>query len=46
MAKIKVTVKNVPVRYNGEDFEPGETVEIEDKHFSENLFEKENKKQV
>lgn len=44
MAKVKVTVKDIPVRYNGEDYEPGDTVEIEDKHFDENLYDKETKK--
>lgn len=37
----KVKVKDIPVLHNGESFEPGQTVEIEEKHFNENLFEKE-----
>ncbi|MGE7880144.1 hypothetical protein [Peribacillus muralis] len=38
--KIKVTVKEIPVLHNGEDFQPGEIYEIEEKHFNESLFEK------
>lgn len=39
--KIQVTVKEIPVRYNSEDFEPGQKIEIEEKHFDKNLFSKE-----
>jgi hypothetical protein len=40
MGKLKVTVKDIPVRHNGEDFEPGDELVIEDKHFNKNFFEK------
>lgn len=40
MAKLKVSVKKIPVRHNGEDFEPGDELVIEEKHFNENFFEK------
>ncbi len=38
---IAVKVKGIPVRYNGEDYEPGDVLEIEEKHFSKELFAKE-----
>lgn len=38
---IKVKVKDIPVLHNGESFEPGQSVEIEEKHFNEDVFEKE-----
>lgn len=38
---IKVKVKDIPVLHNGESFEPGQSVEIEENHFNEDLFEKE-----
>ncbi|MGG4155760.1 hypothetical protein [Peribacillus muralis] len=37
---IKVKVKEIPVLHNGDDFQPGKTYEIEEKHFNESLFEK------
>ncbi|MBH0171028.1 hypothetical protein [Fictibacillus sp. 18YEL24] len=40
MGKLKVSVKDIPVRHNGEDFEPGDELVIEDKHFNESFFEK------
>jgi hypothetical protein len=46
MAKIKVTVKSIPVLYSGKDFAPGQEVEIDSKHFDENLFEKEEEGEV
>lgn len=36
----KVKVKDIPVRYEGERYLKGETVEIDEKHFDKNLFEK------
>ena len=38
---IKVTVKDIPVFHNNEEFQPGDKLEIEEKHFNESLFEKE-----
>lgn len=38
---IKVKVKDIPVLHNGESFEPGQAVEIDENHFNEALFEKE-----
>ncbi|MCM3598704.1 hypothetical protein M4D55_23375 [Metabacillus idriensis] len=38
--KIAVKVKGIPVRYNGEDFEPGDVLEIEEKHYSKEFFAK------
>lgn len=35
---MKVRVKDVPVRYNGEDYLPGEEFSVDDKHFDEKLF--------
>ncbi len=43
MAKIKVKVKAgvFPVRYNGERYAAGDEVSIDDKHFNDAVFEKE-----
>jgi len=37
---MKAKVKGIPVRYNGKKYQPGETVEVAEKYFDENLFEK------
>ncbi|MCJ0932928.1 hypothetical protein MST22_17390 [Virgibacillus halodenitrificans] len=37
---MKVTVKSIPVRYDGERYFKGQEVEIKDAHFNENLFVK------
>ena len=39
----KVKVKDIPVYHNGEEYQPGDTLEIDAEHFNENLFEKEGK---
>lgn len=36
---MKVTVKSIPVRYEGSRYIKGEELEINEKHFNENLFE-------
>jgi hypothetical protein len=36
---MKVKVKNIPVRYNGDRFLKGETLDVDEKHFDGNLFE-------
>lgn len=40
MPKINAVIKSTPVRYNGEDYEPGEKVVIDESHFIDSLFEK------
>ncbi|MCP3741457.1 hypothetical protein [Rossellomorea sp. BNER] len=35
---MKVIVKNIPVRYNGDRYEKGKSLEIEKKHFDDKLF--------
>jgi ferredoxin-fold anticodon binding domain-containing protein len=40
LPKVKVIVRNTPVRYNGEDFEPGDEFVIDADHFIDSLFEK------
>lgn len=42
MAKIKVKVKDgaFPVRYNGERFKSGASLSIDDKHFDNAIFDK------
>lgn len=38
---MKVTVKDIPVRYNDKDYEPGDTLTIKEEHFIEQLFDEE-----
>lgn len=35
---MKVTVKSIPVRYNGKTYQGGESVDIKQEHFDANLF--------
>jgi len=36
---MRVKVKNIPVRYNRESFEPGEEFEMDKAHFNENIVD-------
>jgi hypothetical protein len=37
---MKVQVKNIPVRYNGKTHQPGETFDMAEKYYNENLVSK------
>lgn len=37
---IKVEVLGIPVRHDGQDYEPGDTVEINEEQFNEEYFKK------
>ncbi|MCM3413529.1 hypothetical protein [Metabacillus litoralis] len=37
---MKVTVKSIPVRYDGDRYLKGQTLEIKEEHFNEVIFEK------
>lgn len=41
---MKVQVKDIPVVYNGKSHQPGDTVEIDKKHFDESIFKEEKNK--
>lgn len=43
MAKIKVKAKEMPVFYDGKRYETGQEFEIDEKHFIEDIMEKEEK---
>lgn len=40
---IKVEVLDIPVRHDGKDYEPGETVEINEDQFNKEYFKKADK---
>ena len=40
MGKIKVSVKDIPVFYDGERYESGQEFEIDEKYFNEDIMEK------
>lgn len=37
---MKVQVKNIPVRYSGKTYQPGETFDMAEKYYNENLVSK------